>query len=168
MAYTEAQLDALKNSLLASGQPDRITAIKHRQFEDAIISELFDEQSRGNLFALLTELLAYDGTEKIFVIKNGVAKLLPSNLVGGGGSSEGAVIKLANIDLSSNALPVDADGIGTGTAGAILKGNQFRNTGLSTSLTQPDGGPFQDGAILTANQDSPTMLSHWDIYYIYV
>jgi len=85
MAFTQAQLEALKNSLLAGGQP--ITAAIHRSFAQKIIDELYDPQSRGNLLAGVQA----DGTtevgDTILLIRGGQAYLAPASLFGGVGGT---------------------------------------------------------------------------------
>lgn len=74
MAYSKAQLEALKNSLLASSQPDKITASKHRQFEQALINEMFDAETRGNLLALVQTVLNLNVGDSVLVVTNGVLR----------------------------------------------------------------------------------------------
>jgi hypothetical protein len=78
MALTKAQLEALKNSLLASQQP--IIASTHRELIQNIIDEMYDAQSRGNLLAGVQ----IDGTtttgDTIVLIRSGQAYLVPTSL----------------------------------------------------------------------------------------
>lgn len=85
MAYTKAQLEALKNSILASAQP--INAAQHRSMVQNLINEMFDPQSRGNLLAGVQA----DGTtaegDTTLLIRSGQAYLVPAALFGGGAAN---------------------------------------------------------------------------------
>ena len=158
---TQAALDALVNSLLASGQSDRITANKHRTVEDAIIDELFDVQSRGDLFNALTDLLSYAGTERIVVIKDGVAYTLPTSLLVTPPAIGGTVVYCSAVSLASNLFPTTG---GTGASGAIKKGNSFKVTTASTTLFGPDGGVIQVGTMIMALVDTPGQtVANWQL-----
>jgi hypothetical protein len=82
MAFTKAQLEALKNSLLASNQP--INAATHRAFVQNIIDELYDAQSRGNLLAGVQANGTTAVGDQILVIRSGAAFLIPASLFGSG------------------------------------------------------------------------------------
>ena len=159
---TEAQLETLVNTLLASGQPDKIIASKHRQVENAIIDELFDVQSRGDLFNALVELLSYAGTEKIFVIKDGVAKLLSVSLIGSA-SLTGVWVMKGSWDASTNNLPSLGDA-------TIKAGFTYENGNhSSTTLTSPDGNIILPYCTIRALIDNPGNLlsdqTKWRITY---
>jgi hypothetical protein len=79
MAYSKSQLEALKNSLLSSTSD--ITASEHRQVEQAIIDEMYDAQSRADLFASLATILVPQATDKLFVFRNGVAGLIETSIL---------------------------------------------------------------------------------------
>jgi len=87
MALTKAQLEALKNTLLASQQP--IDASTHRAFVQNVIDEMYDAQSRGDLLAGVQT----DGTttsgDTILLIRSGEMFLVPSSLFGGSGTLAG-------------------------------------------------------------------------------
>lgn len=85
MAFTKAQLEALKNSQLASNQP--ITAAIHRAFAQNLIDELYDAQSRGNLLAGVQEIGTTAAGDDVLVIRAGQAYLIPASLFGGSGIS---------------------------------------------------------------------------------
>jgi len=75
MAYTKAQLEALNNELLASNQP--IPAVKHRQFNQHEINELYDAQSRGNILKDVQTTVSSSADDNFFIIKaNGQAYLI--------------------------------------------------------------------------------------------
>lgn len=77
--YTQEELEALKNTLLASLQP--IPASKHRLFEQAIIDELYDAQSRGDILSGVQQTPSSDTDDLFFMIRGGQAYLvnLPVN-----------------------------------------------------------------------------------------
>lgn len=108
MAYTKEQAEAQKNALLASDQP--IPAVKHRQFEQVLIDELYDSQARGNILNAVQAALSYVGTDKIFILRpNGQVYWLPSAQLpssGGGGGSDFQ----GNLDASTNTLPAGSPG----------------------------------------------------------
>lgn len=77
MAYTKAELEALKTSLIASAQVTKITGVKHRQMIQAMIDEAFDAQTRANLLKdVQTSAAAQDG-DVFLVIRAGAAHLVP-------------------------------------------------------------------------------------------
>lgn len=75
MAYTKAELEALKNTLLASLLP--IPASNHRTQVQSIIDEMFDAQTRGDLLSGVTQVTDLQGADLILIIRNGLAKLAP-------------------------------------------------------------------------------------------
>jgi hypothetical protein len=77
---SEAALKALSNSELASGS--EIPAVKHRTVNDAIIEEMFDGQSRGDVLAAVQSALSLSAGDKVFVIRSGQAYLLDANSFG--------------------------------------------------------------------------------------
>jgi hypothetical protein len=77
---TEAALKALSNSQLASGA--QIPATKHRTVNDAIIEELFDAQSRGDVLTAVQQALTLNSGDQVFVIRGGQAYLLSADEFG--------------------------------------------------------------------------------------
>lgn len=159
---TEAQLETLVNTLLASGQPDKIMAVKHRQVENAIIEELFDVQSRGDLFKDLTELLSYSSGLKLILIKNGVAKLIDASLLLAATPAGTWVMKGA-WNASSDTTPNNGDS-------SVLAGYTYENGNFtSTSLLGPDRNVILPYATIRALVDNPGALlsnsSKWKITY---
>jgi hypothetical protein len=76
---------------------------------------------------------------------------------GGGGTvvaviPDGVMVYCDGVSLASNLYPTTG---GTGTAGAIKKGNIFRVTAASTTLLGADGGIIPIGAMIMATQDLP-------------
>lgn len=78
---TEAALKALSNSELASGT--EIPATKHRNVNDAIIEELFDAQSRGDVLSGVQAGGASASGDTVIVIRSGQAYLLNITEIGG-------------------------------------------------------------------------------------
>lgn len=73
----------------------------------------------------------------------------------------GSVIYCGTVSLASNLFPIIG---GTGTAGAILKGNIFRVTAASTTLLGPDGGIIPIGTMIMALVDTPGQtVSNWQL-----
>lgn len=68
----------------------------------------------------------------------------------------GSVVYCGTVPLAANLFPVTG---GTGTAGAILKGNWFRVTVSSTVLLGDDGGIIPKGAMIMAAIDTPGQTS---------
>ena len=75
---TKTQLEALKNSLLASQQP--IIASTHREAFQSLIDELYNAQSRGDILSGVQ----IDGTigtgDTLVLIRSGQAYLVPTSL----------------------------------------------------------------------------------------
>lgn len=71
---------------------------------------------------------------------------------------------MGTIDMSLNLWP--ATGAGSGTAGAIEKNNEFKNTGgSSTTIFARDGSPIPPGAIMRADIDAPgSTATNWTVY----
>ena len=72
----------------------------------------------------------------------------------------------AEWDASGNDMPEDSDAIGSGTSGAILKGDRviFTEGGTIGQLDSDDNifsDPWPKRTIGTAMQDSPTEDYHW-------
>lgn len=77
-----------------------------------------------------------------------------------GGSGTGLRPAFSDWDPSGDSMPLDADAIGSGTAGAILKGDQVIFTDVF-----PDGGnDWPIDTIGTAKQNSPTSTAHWRLF----
>jgi hypothetical protein len=77
---TEAALKALSNSQLASGA--QIPATKHRTVNDAIIEELFDAQSRGDVLNGVQSALSLSSGDEILLIRGGQAYLIDESAFG--------------------------------------------------------------------------------------
>lgn len=77
---TKAALEALKNAALASGQP--ITAAIHRAYDQNVINELYDANSRGAVLAGVDTVLSLNSGDKVFIIRGSVAKLIDKDVFG--------------------------------------------------------------------------------------
>ena len=95
---TEAQLKAISNSELASG--NQIPALKHRTVNNAIIEEMYDAQSRGDVLAGVQSAVSIASGDQVLVIRSGQAYLLDS-------SEFGFVDALA--DLTDVSIPTPAN-----------------------------------------------------------
>lgn len=89
MAFTKAELEALKNAILASNQP--ITASQHRAFVQNLIDEMYDAQSRGNLLAGVQDGTGVVTGDEILFIRGGQAYLVPASVFGAGASTLAAL-----------------------------------------------------------------------------
>lgn len=150
---TKAELEALKNSLLASGQPIN-SAGMHRPMVQALINELYLAQSRGDVLKDVQQSLAAQDNDVALVIRSNQAYLVPIRT-----SIPGAlVICSVAYDASGDSYPATG---GTGTGGTILKGNIFITNGAGTE------DPFNiPGSWLIALVDSPGSTSaNWHKLY---
>jgi hypothetical protein len=78
-----------------------------------------------------------------------------------GGLSDGLAINCGEVDLSSDALPTTG---GSGTSGAIKRGNYFRvSVGTNAGISGVD---IPVNAKIEAKQDNPTLISHWWIQIV--
>lgn len=142
----KAALEGLKNSILASAQP--ITAALHRSWGQQVINELYDAQSRGNVLANVSGTApALSPGDEVLLFRDGVAYTMLVTAIGGVGHFRG------NWSYAAEVLPVDADAVGSGTAGAILAGDEF--------ILSPGGGDWPEGTIIKARQNTPTTAAHW-------
>jgi hypothetical protein len=82
MAFTKAQLEALKNTLLASNQP--ILASQHRQQVQGLIDEMYDAQSRGNILVGVQSDSVQGSSDTFLVFRSGQAYQLPLSIFSGG------------------------------------------------------------------------------------
>jgi len=66
-------------------------------------------------------------------------------------------------DATGDTVPVDADGIGSGAAGAILAGDQFFFGGGGGNFNPLSLGDefFPANTVITAKQNSPTLETHY-------
>jgi hypothetical protein len=78
---TQAELEAQKNALLASGQP--ITAFIHRSWGQRIIDELYNVVSRGKVLAMTPVVTSVNTDDKIIIVRGSDTKLVDKDLFGG-------------------------------------------------------------------------------------
>lgn len=108
---TKAALEAIVNAYLASAQP--ITAGgMHKPSMQAVMDELYDAQSRGDVLAGVTSALSMQAGDLIIVIRSGAARIIPFTAL--------ASQRRGAHSLAGNAYPATG---GSGTAGAILAGD---------------------------------------------
>jgi hypothetical protein len=143
MAYTQSQLEALKNSLLASNQPDKITAAKHRQFEQAVIYELFDPESRGNLLALVQTVLNLNQGDKVLVITNGVLRAIDIANIATSGGTRAFKGRFTTDEALLAAYPNDAEDAAAGDYAQVGETNSYWERD-STTLEWYDTGDVID------------------------
>ena len=79
MAYTKAQLEAIKNTLLASNQP--ILANQHREQIQSMIDEMYDAQSRADILVGVQADTITGGSDTFIVFRNGEAYQIPLSLL---------------------------------------------------------------------------------------
>lgn len=135
MAYTKAQLEALKNSLLASGQPITAAA-QHRPLVQSLIDEMYDAQSRGNVLSGVSSSGTTANGDLVLVIRSGVAYLIPATEFGGAGLNIEDLADVVIVD------PQDGDAI---VYNAVTETWVNVNTSLG-----PTSVPYE-GAITSVN-----------------
>jgi hypothetical protein len=77
---TQAELEAQKNTLLASGQP--ITATIHRSWGQRIIDELYNVVSRGKVLATTPLVTSASSGDKLIIVRGADTKLIDKDLIG--------------------------------------------------------------------------------------
>lgn len=101
---------------------------------------------------------ALSGAELIEVVQGGVNKQSTAqditNLV------TSARPSFSDWDASGDAMPTDSDAVGSGAAGAILKGDQV----IFTVGGNIRGEDWPAETIGIAKQNSPTLDTHWRLY----
>jgi len=157
MAYTKAQLEALKNSLLAGGQP--ITASIHREFVQKIIDELYDAQSRGDLLSGVQATTSNVSGDVTLVIRSGQAYLIPTaNLVAAGLNFDDlnglVIIDPQNGDLLAyNSVTAEWENVPDvkvpydGAVGNVDLGEFGLSAGYIKFDTSPTGTPTDQGTL---------------------
>jgi hypothetical protein len=138
MALTKAQLEALKNSLLASQQP--IIASTHRELIQNVIDEMYDAQSRGNLLAGVQQNGTTTTGDTLLLIRSGQIFLVPASLFGGVGTLEGLSDVVIVDEQAGDTLRYDpVDGVWKNVSLDDILGDQtFQSvTGRGSSTTVP-------------------------------
>jgi hypothetical protein len=69
---TQVEIEAQKNSLLASGQP--ITAATHRNWAQQTINEMYNAASRGRVLATVGTIASLTDGDEVFVVRAGELK----------------------------------------------------------------------------------------------
>lgn len=161
MAFTKEQLEALNNSILASGQP--ITAALHRSFAQKIIDELYSAQSRGDLLAGVQT----DGTtvagDTVLLIRSGQAYLVPVTLFGG---AAGTLAGLGDVVITD---PDDDDLLTYDTV--LGKWKNISLTGLFVTQAQldaaldalqlPSGARLISAELILTSTTAGTITAQW-------
>jgi hypothetical protein len=128
MALTKAQLEALKNSLLASQQP--IIASTHRELIQNVINEMYDAQSRGNLLAGVQQNGTTTTGDTLLLIRSGEMFLVPTSLFGSVGFSDARYLRKDITDTKTGDLTLnDSLLIPTGGIQAISSSTSANNDG---------------------------------------
>lgn len=162
---TLSALESMINTLLASGQPDKIIAVKHRQTEKALAETIWDIQERADAFKDLDELISYTSGTKIIVIKDGTGYLIDASLLPGGGSGSvaGTWVMKGAWDASTDVVPSNGDS-------TVKQGYTYENGNFSSSsLLGPDSDIIHPYAMIRALVDNPGPLlsdpSKWRLTY---
>lgn len=141
---TKAAIEALVNTYLASAQP--ITAAgQHRPSMQALIDELYNAQSRGNVLKDVATSVSLNSGDLIFVIRSGSAKLVNVNTLNG----------LTDWDMTTNLFPSNSK-----------KGQRYYGTGVTT-LVDRNGNVIPSGVIATSLADnaSTSNPNDWALQY---
>lgn len=167
MAFTKAQLEALKNSLLASGQP--INAATHRELVQKLIDELYDAQSRGDLLSSVQATATTQAGDVVLVIRSGQAYLIPATEFGAAGIALGDLTNTVIVDpqdgdvLAYNAVTEKWENISsdlgatavpyTGAVGSVNLGEFGLSAGFLKLDTTPTGTPTDAGTMFWDEDD---------------
>jgi len=136
---TQAALEALKNTKLASAQP--ITAVIHRGWAQDLINELYDAQSRGDVLSGVDVSVSIAGGDLVLIIRGGVAKLVDQSLLGSGSDNY-----RGDWDPTGDVLP----------SSSVLRGYKWRLTA--------DYKGIASGSTIEAAIDSPATDADWSFY----
>lgn len=161
MALTKAQLEALKNELLASGQP--ITAATHRAFIQNVINEMYDAQSRGNLLAGVQADGTTTGGDEILLIRSGQTYLVPASLFGGGaGTLAGLGDVIITDPQDEDILSYDAvSGKWINIALTGLYVTQAQLDAALAALQLPEGARLIDAELILTSTTAGTITARW-------
>lgn len=141
MAYQPSELDALNNSLLASGQPDKISAAKHRQYNRAVNYELYDAQSRANLLAQISTALSLNPGDKLMVFTNGVARQVDiSNFNTSGSTQRKYLGRFTTDELLKASYPDNFSGRTAGDYAQVAETNTYWERDPESDLAWFDTG----------------------------
>jgi len=160
MALTKAQLEALKNSLLASQQP--IIASTHRQLIQNVIDEMYDSQSRGNLLAGVQ----IDGTtttgDTLLLIRAGEMFLVPSSLFGGVGTLTGLGDVVVIDEQGGDILSYDAvDGVWKNVSLDGLFVTPAQLNAAFEGFQLPQGARLINADLILTSSTAGTITAEW-------
>lgn len=130
---TQAELEALKNILLASGQP--ITASIHRNWAQKIIDELFNATSRGKVLATTSIVTSLISGDKVYIVRGSDAKLISKDVLSSG-------INRWNFAANSGAFPTDPTKIYVATDSSVYPENTQFYSMTDTLPTTPTAANF--------------------------
>ena len=157
---TEAALKALSNSELASGT--EIPATKHRNVNDAIIEELFDAQSRGDVLAAVQSAVSSAGGDVALIIRSGEAYLIPLTEIGGAETLEDLTDTNIGTPLNNNVLTYDSSTskwISKSVSDNIGNVTTFNEVALGTNPTTVDAANAFDLLITASTFTASTTLT---------
>lgn len=107
----------------------------------------------------LTSAGALTGAEEVEVIRPGTNLRTTAQQIANLATGGGGVEHWRGAWAGTTALPVDADGVGSGTAGVLAGGDHF----VFTNQVVFGGSVFPAKSIAYALQATPTTLAHWSI-----
>jgi len=160
MALTKAQLESLKNALLASGRP--INAASHREFVQNVIDEMYDAQSRGNLLAGVQADGTTAGGDTLLLIRAGQAFLVPVSLFGVDGTLAGLSDVVIVDEQAGDVVSYDAvDGVWKNVS---FTGLFVTPAGLSAALETlqlPEGARLVSAELILTSSTAGTISAQW-------
>lgn len=157
---TEAALKALSNSELASGA--QIPAVKHRTVNDAIIDELFDAQSRGDVLSGVQTSLTLNAGDDVLVIRGGQAFLLDASTFGFIETLAGLTDTNISSPLNDQVLAYDSASskwINANVASIVGDITTYQQVALGTNPTTVDASNAFDLLITAATFTASTTLT---------
>lgn len=161
MAFTKAELEALKNSILASNKP--ITAAQHRAFVQNLIDEMYDAQSRGDLLAGVQEDVGTAAGDLVLVLREGDAFLVPASVFGGG---SGNLVDLGDVVITSpeadDLLSYDAvmgKWVNVPLAGLYV--TQAELEAALDNLQLPEGARLISAELTLSSDTAGTITAQW-------
>jgi hypothetical protein len=161
MAFTKTELEALKNALLASGQP--INAATHRAFVQNIIDEMYDAQSRANLLAGVEEDVATEEGDLVLVLRSGAAYLVPASVFGGGAGTLAGLGDVVISDPQEDDLltydPITSKWVNVSLAGLYVTQDEL-NAALD-ALQLPEGARLISAELILTSDTAGTISAQW-------
>jgi len=114
---TQAELEAQKNTLLASAQP--ITATIHRTWAQKIIDELYNVVSRGKVLATTSTVLNLATGDKVMLVRGADTKLIDKDVF----VTAGSPIQRWDFSAHGGVYPTDPKKIYWVTDDSVLPAN---------------------------------------------